>query len=418
MRTNQSFGIQFISRRRGKTNDSLIYARITVNKKRVEISLKKTVRTKHWDAAKGKLKSSAPDYSTFNTYLEFVHSKLVECYQELQLKRELITAETIKSQFLCEHENVHSLMELFDYHHHTESGRLSASTNKNYKITKSYVFGFLKEKMKRDDIYLTQLNYKFITDLDYYMRTCPPRQHKKQLNNNGIMKHMQRFRKILSLGVKLEWMDKNPFNAYEIKFDKVEREFLTEKELDAIEKKEISIERLRTIRDMFVFSCYTGLAYIDAVNLPVSSIRNGIDGQLWIYTKREKTNTPVKIPILPKAFEIIERYKNNPRSVYYGTIFPLISNQKLNSYLKEIADLCSIEKNLTFHLARHTFATSVTLRNGVPIETVSKLLGHKSISTTQIYAKVVENKVGEDMAVLKNKLLQKDKDEQEGKEAI
>ena len=229
---------------------------------------------------------------------------------------------------------------------------------------------------------------------------------------------MQRFRKILSLGVKLEWMDKNPFNAYEIRFDKVEREFLTEKELSAIEKKEISIERLQIIRDMFVFSCYTGLAYIDAVNLPVSSIRNGIDGQLWIYTKREKTKTPVKIPVLPKALEIIGRYKNNPRSAYYGTIFPMISNQKLNSYLKEIADLCGINKNLTFHLARHTFATSVTLRNGVPIETVSKLLGHKSISTTQIYAKVVENKVGEDMALLKSKLLQKDEDEQQENNAI
>jgi site-specific recombinase XerD len=213
-------------------------------------------------------------------------------------------------------------------------------------------------------------------------------------------------------------MDKNPFNAYEIRFDKVEREFLTEKELEAIEKKKINIERLQTIRDMFVFSCYTGLAYIDAVNLPVSSIRNGIDGQLWIYTKREKTNTPVKIPVLPKAFEIIEGYKNNPRSVYYGTIFPLISNQKLNSYLKEIADICEIDKNLTFHLARHTFATSVTLRNGVPIETVSKLLGHKSISTTQIYAKVVENKVGEDMALLKNKLLQRDMVEKCEKEAM
>lgn len=418
MRTNQSFGIQFISRRRGKTAESLVYARITVNKKRVEISLKKTVKTKHWDAAKGKLKSNAPDCNAFNTYLEFVQSKLVECYQELQLKREFINAETIKSQFLCEHENVHSLSELFDYHHRIESGKLSESTNKNYKITKSYVFEFLKEKMKRDDLYLNQLNYKFITELDYYMRTCPPRQHKKPLKNNGMMKHMQRFRKILSMGVKLEWMDKNPFNAYEIRFDKVEREFLTEKELEAIEKKKINIERLRTIRDMFVFSCYTGLAYIDAVNLPVSSIRNGIDGQLWIYTKRVKTNTPVKIPVLPKAFEIIEQYKNNPRSVYYGTIFPLISNQKLNSYLKEIADICEIDKNLTFHLARHTFATSVTLRNGVPIETVSKLLGHKSISTTQIYAKVVENKVGEDMALLKNKLLQRDKVEKCEKEAM
>ena len=169
---------------------------------------------------------------------------------------------------------------------------------------------------------------------------------------------------------------------------------------------------------MFVFSCYTGLAYIDAVNLPSSSVRTGIDGQLWIYTTREKTNTPLQIPVLPKALELIEKYKDSPRSLYSGTIFPLISNQKLNSYLKELADLCGIEKHLTFHLARHTFATTVTLRNGVPIETVSKLLGHKSISTTQIYAKVVENKVGEDMGLLKNKLLQKDENPQKKNEAM
>jgi site-specific recombinase XerD len=418
MRTKQSFGIQFISRRKDSTPLSFIFARITVNKKRAEISLKKTVKSKHWNASKGRLKITAPSYNVFNTYLEFVQSKLVECYQELQLKGNFITPDAIKALFLCEHENAHALTELFDYHHRAESGKLSVSTNKNYKITRSYVFGFLKEKMKLDDVYLVQVNYKFITDLDYYMRTCPPRQHKKPLNNNGMMKHMQRFRKILSLGVKLEWMDKNPFNAYEIKFDKVEREFLTEKELNAIENKDISIERLRIIRDMFVFSCYTGLAYIDAVNLPTSSVRTGIDGQLWIYTTREKTNTPLQIPVLPKALELIEKYKDNPRSLYSGTIFPLISNQKLNSYLKELADLCGIEKHLTFHLARHTFATTVTLRNGVPIETVSKLLGHKSISTTQIYAKVVENKVGEDMELLKNKLLQKDENPQKENEAM
>ena len=418
MRTNQSFGIQFISRRKGSTPESMVYARITVNKKRAEISLRKTVKSKHWDASKGRLKITAPSYNVFNTYLEFFQSKLVECYQELQLKGNFITPDAIKALFLCEHENVHTLTELFDYHHRSESGKLSVSTNKNYKITRSYVFGFLKERMKLDDVYLVQVNYKFITDLDYYMRTCPPRQHKKPLNNNGMMKHMQRFRKILSLGVKLEWMDKNPFNAYEIKFDKVEREFLTEKELNAIENKKLEIERLQIIRDMFVFSCYTGLAYIDAVNLPASSVRTGIDGQLWIYTTREKTNSPLQIPVLPKALELIEKYKDNPRSLYSGTIFPLISNQKLNSYLKELADLCGIEKHLTFHFARHTFATTVTLRNGVPIETVSKLLGHKSISTTQIYAKVVENKVWEDMELLKNKLLQKNENPHQKIEAM
>jgi integrase len=218
------------------------------------------------------------------------------------------------------------------------------------------------------------------------------------------MKHMQRFRKILNLGVRLEWLTKNPFNAYNVRFDKVERGFLTKYELKIIEKKKFSIERLELIKDLFIFSCYTGLAYTDAINLNLSEISIGIDGKKWIYSKREKTQTPLKIPVLPQALEIIEKYKSNPRSVNRGTIFPMVSNQKVNGYLKEIADICEIDKNLTFHLARHTFATTVTLSNGVPIETVSNLLGHKSISTTQIYAKVLENKVSEDMNRLMDRL--------------
>jgi integrase len=218
------------------------------------------------------------------------------------------------------------------------------------------------------------------------------------------MKHMQRFRKILNLGVKLEWLQKNPFDSYDITFEKTERGFLTPIELENIEKKAISSKRLEFIRDLFVFSCYTGLSYVDAVNLSVSSLILGIDGQKWISTRRKKTNTPLKIPVLPRALEIIEKYKSHPGSMNRETVFPLISNQKVNSYLKEIADLCGIEKNLTFHLARHTFATTITLSNGVPIETVSKLLGHHSIATTQIYAKVLENKVSEDMNKLKDKL--------------
>ena len=179
---------------------------------------------------------------------------------------------------------------------------------------------------------------------------------------------------------------------------------MTKYELELIEKKNFSIERLEMIKDLFIFSCYTGLAYTDAINLSMSEISIGIDGKKWIYSKREKTQTPLKIPVLQQALEIIEKYKSNPRSVNRGTIFPMVSNQKVNGYLKEIADICVIEKNLTFHLARHTFATTVTLSNGVPIETVSNLLGHKSISTTQIYAKVLENKISEDMTRLRERL--------------
>ena len=171
-----------------------------------------------------------------------------------------------------------------------------------------------------------------------------------------------------------------------------------------LKRPNLKLERLEFTKDIFIFSCYTGLAYIDVIQLTPEEIHLGTDGNHWIISSRQKTGSPLRIPILPKAWVIMDRYKNYPRSKYNGTIFPVISNQKLNSYLKEVADLCNITKNLTFHLARHTFATTVTLSNGVPIETVSKMLGHTSIKTTQIYARIVDAKISEDMGNLRSRL--------------
>jgi len=258
-------------------------------------------------------------------------------------------------------------------------------------------------------MFLSGLSYKFITDFEFYLRNHKPMDHQRPMENNGVMKHLERFRKMVTMAVKMEWLDKDPFEKYQLKFNRVERDFLTEFELAKIEQKEFRIERLKYVRDLFVFSCYTGLAYIDAMNLAPVNISIGIDGENWISTKRQKTDESVRVPILPKAWEMIEKYKTHPRSLQKGTIFPHVSNQKLNSYLKEIADLCGIEKNMTFHLARHTFATTVTLTNGVPIETVSKMLGHSRITTTQVYAKVIERKVSEDMKSLRAKIESKDR---------
>jgi site-specific recombinase XerD len=184
----------------------------------------------------------------------------------------------------------------------------------------------------------------------------------------------------------------------------VDRGFLNESELKSLETKKLTANRLEYVRDLFVFSCYTGLAYIDVMQLSTGNILLGTDQEYWIFTKRKKTENTVRIPILPKAFMLIEKYKCNPKSVSADKIFPPISNQKINDYLKEIATLCCINKNLTFHIARHTFATTVTLTNGVPIESVSKMLGHSKLSTTQVYARVIEQKLSQDMKALRGKL--------------
>ncbi len=220
------------------------------------------------------------------------------------------------------------------------------------------------------------------------------------------MKHIQRIRKVVNDALEKNWIDKDPFLGYKGKQDKTHRTFLTKEELKAMEQTLMSLERLEKVKDIFIFSCYTGLAYIDIEKLTTENIVVGIDGQKWIYTFRTKTGNKSNIPLLPAAIAIIEKYQNYPESISKQKLLPTITNIKTNAYLKEIADLCGIKKHLTFHMARHTFATTITLNNGVPIETVSKMLGHSKITTTQIYAKVLENKVSDDMLNLKRKLCQ------------
>jgi site-specific recombinase XerD len=291
-----------------------------------------------------------------------------------------------------------------NYHNVEMKENLAWGTMKNYHTTQKYLEKFLKDKIHRSDISLREINYKFVTSFEYYLKTYQPLDHQKRLGNNGVMKHMERFRKMINVALKNEWLEKDPFKAYKLKFTKFERGYLTEEELQELENKLFTVERLQNVVDLFIFSCYTGLSYIDAVNLSPRDIVKGIDQEYWLFTKREKTHTPVKVPLLPKAVELIEKYSNNVKCRAEGTVLPKMSNQKLNGYLKEIADLCGITKNITFHLARHTFATTVTLSNGVPIESVSKMLGHTKISTTQVYAKVIERKLSNDMLLLKEKL--------------
>ena len=406
MKNVKTFGIQFIIRK-NKEVDGLapIYVRITVDNVRSEISIKQKVLSDSWNSAKGMTKGKTKELMALNRFLEGIRSQIVGHYQEMVLSKQNITAEAIKGRFIGIEEKGQTLIQLFDYHNTRMDESLEWGTLKNYFTTKKYIQLFLQRMRKTDDIYLNELNFRFISDFEYFLRKHKPLDHHKPLGNNTIMKHIERLRKTINLAVKMEWLEKDPFTAHKAKFIKVQRGYLTQQELELIEQKEFGIERLQQVKDLFVFSCYTGLAYIDAISLKSADIRKGIDGGEWIFTARQKTDVPVQVPLLSKASQIIAKYKDHPKTKFSGTVFPVISNQKLNSYLKEIADLCGIKKNLTFHLARHTFATTVTLTNGVPIESVSKMLGHSDIRTTQIYAKVVEMKISEDMAKLQNKLL-------------
>jgi site-specific recombinase XerD len=405
MRTTNTFGIQFvIKKNKIKDNRAPIYARVTVNSHRVEISLKRWIDPKEWNTDKSTCRGSREAIKSLNHFLAEVKASMVQSYQELQIQKRRITAEEIKNKFLGIGKEDNSICKLIDYHNTHMKDILTWGTMKNYFTTQKYIQKFLKVKFSVSDISLTELNYKFITDFEYFLRAHKPIDHHKPIANNGVMKHIERLRKMINLAVRMEWLDKDPFAKYKQKFDKVSRGFLTQEELLSVENLDPKIPRLRVVRDLFVFSCYSGLAYIDVMQLTPQNLTRGIDGEQWLITSRQKTKNSVRIPLLPKALEIIQTYGVHPRAVAAGKLFPLISNQKLNSYLKELADLCGVEKNMTFHLARHTFATTVTLTNGVPIESVSKMLGHSKITTTQIYAKVIERKLSDDMKNLKEKL--------------
>ncbi len=406
-----TFGVIFYLRKYKVTSEGKtpIYARITVNGKRSDIALKRAIEESNWNAKKGMAKGSRRQVALLNNYLEKFRSGIVESYQELLLQKKLVTADLIKNRFLGKDQQDYSIRKLIDYHNEQERDNLEWGTMKNYYTTQKYILQFLKEKQGTGDKFLSELNYKFITDFETYLRQVRDKKGNLAMANNGVMKHLERFCKMVNLAVKLEWLDRNPFHAYQLKFEKVERECLTAGELANLEAKTTSIIRLQTIKDLFVFSCYTGLSYIDVFNLRPEHIVDVAEGEFWIKTSRQKTNTPVKVPLLPKALNIIEKYREHPQAVAEGKILPVVSNQKLNGYLKEIADICGITKPLTFHIARHTFATTVTLTNGVPIETISRMLGHKKLSTTQIYSKVIDSKMGGDMARLREKLAEETK---------
>lgn len=404
MKTSTTFGVTFFTRLNSKKTDkALIFVRITVNGKRSEISLKRNVSQKLWDKNKSKVKGNTQEARALNNYIQQVRNKLYDSYSELQKEGKLITMATVKSRYLGTDEQHRTLLQLVSYHNKTMQTVLKPGTLKNYKTTERYLKKFVKKIYKVDDIQLKQINYAFVIDFEQYLHKL------SNLNNNGLMKHMERFKKLCKLGLKLEWLEKDPSVNYQLHFDKVERDYLTEEELHVLETETLSKHSHKIARDIFVFSCYTGLAYCDVYSLTKDNIAFGIDGNKWLMTQREKTATKVRVPLLDAAIAIIEKYTGNPKCIQTGKLLPVYSNQKMNKYIKEVAKELKIEKHLTFHIARHTFATTVTLSNGVPIETVSKLLGHSKLSTTQIYARVVEQKISEDMNSLRQKIETKGK---------
>ncbi|WP_445721228.1 site-specific integrase, partial [Flavobacterium sp.] len=312
-----------------------------------------------------------------------------------------ITAESFKSLLLGVNERARMLVPIFQDHNNKikelVGKEYAPGTLERYTTSLKHTIEFMQWKYNVTDIDITKIDHAFITDYEFWLRSV------RNCANNTAVKYIKNFNKIIKICLANDWLDKNPFANYKSKVKEVERVYLSEEEVQAIIEKEFKTERLSLVRDIFLFSCFTGLAYVDVKNLTKSHISFGIDGEKWIFTHRQKTESASKIPILPVTQMIIDKYENHPQSNNQEKLLPILSNQKMNAYLKEIAAVCEIEKELTFHIARHTFATTVTLTNGVPIESVSKMLGHKNLRTTQHYAKVLDRKVSDDMKILKDK---------------
>lgn len=398
MKSEHTFSILFfLKASRSNPDEGYIFIRITVDGKRVEVSFKRKISKQDWNSKKGCMKGTNEYNRVINNQIDEVRNKLYAHYHEIQRKGQLVTAQAIKDLFTGKTVKDHTLLGLVSYHNQNHGNLLSWGSLKNYLTTEKYIKEFLEENFPSDDIYLKQLDFKFLKDFEFWLRDERP------CNNNTVIKHIQRLRKIVNIAVANDWLTKDPFASFKGKMIKKDREFLSQEELTRLEQEEFT-GHLKEVRDAFVFACYTGLSYADLDKLTVDDLATGIDGETWIFTKRTKTAVSSNVPLLPKALEILTEYSNHIVRENYGKLLPMRSNQKMNKNLKLIAKKCEITKLLTFHMARHTFATTVTLTNGVPIETVSSMLGHTSIRTTQIYAKVIEIKVSEDMKKLRETL--------------
>jgi len=379
-----------------------IYLRITVDGIPKEFTAKRDWISSRWNVHSGRAIGTKEDAKTLNTYLDILQNKVYQARQNLIEKNQTVTSEQLKDSLVGIKERPRMLIEIFEEHNRQMAElvgkEFSPTTLIRYKTCINNTQLFLKWKFDASDIDILKLNFEFISDFAFYLKSV------RNCNHNSTLKYLSNFRKIVYRCLQYGWLPKDPFIGFRMKTKYVERIPLSEQELNEIVSKQFFVERLCQVRDVFLFCCFTGLGYADIRKLKRSEIGVGVDGEKWIFTKRQKTDTSSRIPLLPFALSILEKYKDHPQCVYEDRALPVLSNQKMNSYLKEIADLCAINRKLTFHMARHTFATTVTLTNGVPIETISKMLGHQSIRTTQIYAKILDLKVSEDMQKLKDKL--------------
>ena len=388
-----SFSILFFIResRVRKDGTASIEVVLTVNGERCAFSTGKRVKSCNWDKTKQQVKGKDEEAQSLNNYLKAIKAKLYQKEAELLDRGFIITAELLRDAYFDKVESLKekTLFEVFEEHNREQEKLVGNGVSKATYWISVYTVRLLKEfvqqKYKREDLYLRELNLNFIQSFHSFLRID------KGMAQNSSTKHLKLLKKIVNLAVANSYMTTNPFITYKIEREPVEIDFLDEEELRKIINFDTPLPRLERAKDMFLFGCFTGLSYIDIKTLAPEHFEKDSTGRIWIKKRRVKTGVLSRIPLLPIAKLILDKYKGGEK------LLPIQDPADINKYLKDIAILCDIKKRITFHTSRHTFASTVTLANNISLEVVSKMLGHTNTRMTTHYAKLIDKCIGEQM---------------------
>ncbi len=385
-----------------KNGEAPICMRITVDRRMCDILIKRSIPAEQWNQAKECGKGKGRMVEELNCYIDSIRAKLYQIYRELEESGKTITADRIRSIYNGHDESQKTLLQLFS-EHNAQCKQLIGKdfvdkTVQRYETTARYLGEFMQKMYKISDIRLNEITPSFIQDFEVFLKV------EKGCAQNATITRLKNVKKIIRIALENDWIKKSPFVGTKFKHEETHPEFLTMEEIQTIVAKEITIPRIEQIRDVFAFCIFTGLAFSDVSQLSEEHLVRGQHGEMWIRKARQKTKNMCNIPLLPLPVKLIEKYRNHPDCIKSGKLFPVPSNQKMNAYLKEVADLCGITKRLKTHMARHTYATSVCLANGVSMENVAKMLGHADTSITKHYARVLDSSIMRDMQNVKTVL--------------
>ncbi|MBD8387418.1 site-specific integrase [Dysgonomonas sp. BGC7] len=380
-----------------KNGEASVCMRITVNNVRSETNIRKSINPALWNQAKECSRGKDRKSNDLNKFIDEARIRLYNIHYELKEEGLVITAEILRDKFFCleKKEEPKTLIAVFQEHNdrcmQLVGKDFALITIRRYESCKRYLAELIKLNYNQDDLPLKDINGEFIRAFDFYLKT------EKDCAQNTVIRYMKCLKKITNLSLANEWIVKDPFMGIKFQEKEVNREFLTWDELQTVINKKFELPRIDLVRDIFIFCAFTGLSFIDVKQLTLEHIVKDREGNYWIRKARQKTKNMCNIPLLDIPLAIIEKYKGYPICGKRNVLLPVPCNQKMNSYLKEISDLCWIKKNLSTHSARHSYATSVCLANGASIENVAKMLGHSDIKMTKRYARVLDQSILNDM---------------------